>query len=446
MTIQEAGALLRTRKISSVELVRQSLATIDKLNPSLNAFITITADAAMARAKRADDELSRGVDRGPLHGIPVAHKDLFDTAGVRTTYGSKIFTNHIPSQDADVVQLLDRGGAVSLGKLGLHELAYGITSANPHFGPVRNPWNPDRIPGGSSGGSGTAVATGMVMLASGTDTGGSIRIPAAFCGIAGLKPTYGLISTRGCRPLSESLDHMGPMAATVADVALGMEVLTRRKYDLSGESLRGIRVGVPENFFFDHALPEVVEATQRTVDAAKNAGAEIVSVKIEAAEELVECALAIILAEGADSATDIWDRLADLGDDVRARFIQGRAADLNMYLKAQRRRVDAARRFLRVFESCDIVLTPASPLPAPRAGDSKLTLGGKEYDVRLACTRLVRPINLLGNPALALPSGLSSDKLPLSIQLIGRHYEDAPLLRVGHAIERRIPPIIPTWN
>jgi len=439
MTIAQARVALRQRQVSSVQLVEGCLREIDRRNPELNAFLTITADEALEAARAADAELAQGRDRGPLHGIPIAHKDLFDTAGVRTTYGSKIFANHVPKRDAALVARLKAAGAVSLGKLGLHELAYGITSNNPHFGAVRNPFDPSRIPGGSSGGSGVAVATGMALMATGTDTGGSIRIPCSFCGVAGLKPTFGLISTEGCRAVSESLDHMGPMAATVEDVALSMEATTGLSFRSAAPA--GLKIGVPENFFFDHATPEVTAAVDR---AAKASGFEIVRVRVDGIQELHDIAFAIILAEGADSASDILgsdgglDRRADIGADIVSRYDAGRAQDPGKYLRAQRERVSATRRFLRVFDSCDALLTPATPVPAPKLGEDKMTLGGQEYDLRMAVTRLARPINVTGIPALALPGGKTAGGLPIGLQLLGRPHEDSLVLAAGATIERAL--------
>src|SRR6204780_3949728 len=250
MTIAEAAQALRSRRVSSVELTRQCLDQIEKLNPVLNAFITVTGDSALVRAEGLDRELAQGVDRGRLHGIPIAHKDLMWTKGVRTTSGSKVFADFVPDRDAPVVQKLAEAGAVMVGKAGLHELAYGITSDNPHFGTIRNPRNPEHSPGGSSGGSAVAVATGMAFVATGTDTGGSIRVPASFCGVVGLKPTYGLIDRSGVQPLGLSLDHVGPLARTVDDVRVALDAMSdgaRRKP--APASIAKIRVGLPENFY-----------------------------------------------------------------------------------------------------------------------------------------------------------------------------------------------------
>src|SRR5277367_304796 len=248
MTIAESAQALRSRRISSVELTRQCLDQIAKLNPVLNAFITVTGDSALARAQDLDRELAQGTDRGPMHGIPIAHKDLMWTKGVRTTSGSKIFADFVPDRDAPVVRKLDEAGAVMVGKAGLHELAYGITSDNPHFGTIRNPRNPEHSPGGSSGGSGAAVASGMAFMATGTDTGGSIRVPASFCGIAGLKPTYGLVDRSGVQPLGLSLDHVGPLARTVGDLRLALDAMAEpERRRPAPASLGDIRVGMPEN-------------------------------------------------------------------------------------------------------------------------------------------------------------------------------------------------------
>ncbi len=277
MTLLEAAAALRARRVSAVELATESLARIESLEPRLNSFITVTGDRALARARQADRELAAaGVPLGPLHGIPVALKDLFATRGVRTTCGSKVYADFVPDYDAAVVERLEAAGAVVMGKLNMHELAYGVTSANPHFGPVRNPWDVERSPGGSSGGAGAAVAAETVFAAMGSDTGGSIRIPASFCGTVGLKPTYGRVSRYGALPLAYSLDHMGPLARTVRDAAVVLEAIAGhdRRDDTSsrrpiesyvpaeGCPIRGLAIGVPENYFFERLDPEVEAAVQ----------------------------------------------------------------------------------------------------------------------------------------------------------------------------------------
>ncbi len=274
MTIEQAAAKLRAREVSAVELARESLRRIRELQPVLNAFITVTEDLALEQARTADDELGRGIDRGPLHGIPYALKDLFATRGIRTTAGSKIFADYVPDYDCAAFEKLTEAGAVLMGKTGMHELAYGITNDNPHFGPVRNPHDPARISGGSSGGSGAAVAADMVFFAMGTDTGGSIRIPAAYCGCVGLKPTFGRVSRYGVLPLAFSLDHVGPLARTVRDTALVMNAIAGfdQRDDSSSRrpvpdylpaesySLAGRRIGIPDNFFRERLAPAVEAA------------------------------------------------------------------------------------------------------------------------------------------------------------------------------------------
>src|SRR5580698_2559600 len=261
MTILESADALRAKKVSCLELTNDTLAKIARENPRLNAFITVMEESARARASAMDAELSHGIERGPMHGVPIAHKDLVYTKGVRTTGGSKIFKDFVPDHDADIAMNLERAGSVSVGKTGLHEFAYGITSTNPHYGPVRNPWDPETIPGGSSGGSGAAVVAGMAFMAIGTDTGGSIRIPAAFCGCVGLKPTYGRVSKQGIFPLGFTLDHIGPLAMSVRDCALTFEAISTANgvvpaRDLS-RALKGLRIGIPENGLFDRVWPEV---------------------------------------------------------------------------------------------------------------------------------------------------------------------------------------------
>ncbi|HJT89353.1 MAG TPA: amidase, partial [Bryobacteraceae bacterium] len=287
MTLREAARALRERRVSAVELTRDALARIEDLNPGLNAFITVTAESALRRAAAADAELAAGRDLGPLHGIPIALKDLFCTRGVRTTCGSRVFENYVPNFDAAVVERLELAGAVLTGKLNMHELAYGVTSTVSHFGPVRNPWNAEHVPGGSSGGSGAAVAAGMVFAAMGSDTGGSIRIPASFCGVVGLKPTYGRVSRFGALPLAFSLDHMGPLTRDVRDAALVLSAIaghdsrdassSRRPVPSylpeDGCSIRGVRIGFSEKFFWERLDPEVEAAARGALAQAESLGA-----------------------------------------------------------------------------------------------------------------------------------------------------------------------------
>jgi len=436
MTIAEAAQALRSRKISSVELTQQCLDQIAKLNPVLNAFITVTGDSALARAQELDRELAQGVDRGPLHGIPIAHKDLMWTKGVRTTSGSKIFADFVPDRDAPVVQKLAAAGAVMVGKAGLHELAYGITSDNPHFGTIRNPRNPEHSPGGSSGGSGVAVATGMAFLATGTDTGGSIRVPASFCGVAGLKPTYGLIDRRGVQPLGLSLDHVGPLARTVDDLGLALDAMSAPERRRSAPaSVREIRIGLPENFYFTSTAPEVKAAVHDAAQRAEKLDARVIPVRVPDIDALNTAGLVILLSEAAAVHQAHLHRRGDFGADVLALLDQGLLIPAADYVNAQRQRKLLLDEFRNLFQDIDCLFTPSTPITAPRIGQTEITLDGVQHNTRILTTRFARGVNALGFPALSIPCGTSTKGLPIGLQIIARPFEDNLALIVGKSLE-----------
>jgi aspartyl-tRNA(Asn)/glutamyl-tRNA(Gln) amidotransferase subunit A len=419
-----------------MELTKQCLDQIGKLNPDLNAFITVTADSALARAKELDRELAQGFDRGPLHGIPIAHKDLMWTKGIRTTSGSKIFADFMPDRDAPVVEKLAEAGAVMVGKAGLHELAYGITSDNPHFGTIRNPRNPEHSPGGSSGGSGAAVATGMAFIATGTDTGGSIRVPASFCGVAGLKPTYGLIDRSGVQPLGVSLDHVGPLARTVADVRVAMDAMVgsnRRKP--APASVREIRVGLPENFYFESVAPEVKAAVHEAAHRAEKLGVRVIPVRVPDIDALNTVGLVILLSEAAAVHQVNLRRRDDFGADVLALLDQGSLIPAVDYVNAQRQRKLLVSDFHMLFRTIDCLFTPATPITAPRIGQTEITLDGTTHNTRILTTRFARGINVLGFPALSIPCGSSPAGLPIGLQIIARPFDENLLLMLGEALE-----------
>jgi aspartyl-tRNA(Asn)/glutamyl-tRNA(Gln) amidotransferase subunit A len=449
MTIQEAAAGLRACRFSAVELATAAISRIDRHNPGLRAFITVTGAQALDQARQADREFALGKDRGPLHGIPVALKDLFATRGVRTTAGSRVYENFVPAINATVVEKLLAAGAVLLGKLNMHELAYGTTSANPHFGAVRNPWNPEHSPGGSSGGSGAAVAATMVFMAMGSDTGGSIRIPASFCGTVGLKPTYGRVSRYGVLPLGFSLDHVGPLTRSVRDAALALNAIAghdRRDPTTSRRpvvdyvpdedcSMRGVRIGFPDSFFFERLDADVESAVRGAMARAESLGAVLKPVRLPDIPALNAIARIVLLSEASAVAEPYAEDRSLFGADVLALLDQGRLVPAADYINAQRLRRKMRREFDQVWKEVDCLITPATPSPAPRIGDTTVRLGGRDEDVRLASTRLVRGVNALGYPALSLPCGLSASGLPLGMQIIGPAFEEALLLRIGAALE-----------
>ena len=442
MTIQQAGAALRARKISSLELTRQCLDRIDRLNPKLNAFITVTRAAAEKRASEMDAELTHGLDRGPLHGIPIAYKDLVFTKGVRTTAGSKIYADFFPDHDARIVQQFNAAGAVSVGKTGLHELAYGITSTNPHFGAVRNPWDSDAIPGGSSGGSGAAVVAGMALMAIGTDTGGSIRIPAAFCGCVGLKPTYGRVSKQGVFPLGFTLDHIGPLAITVRDCALTFEAISSARGVVPGQvtSLKGTRIGIPlESGFFDRLSPEVKEGVRALIRKAESLGAAIVNVRLPDLDQLNAVARLLLHAEATAAHSANLAKRDMFGPDVLALLDQGRLISAADYVNAQRLRRKMTAAFNTVWKQADCLIVPGAPTAAPKIGQNQIEIDGVVGDVRLATTRLMRGINALGWPALSLPSGFGDNGLPIGVQILGRANAEKTVLEIGAALEDATP-------
>ena len=454
MTILEAARRLRTREVSAVELLDECLGRIAELNPALGAFITVTEESAREAARQADRELASGLDRGPLHGIPVAAKDVFLTRGVRTTAGSRLLADTVPDHDAAAIERLAQAGAVLVGKTNMHELAYGITSANPHFGVVRNPRDPARIPGGSSGGSAVAVAAGMALAALGSDTGGSIRIPAAFCGVVGLKPTYGRVSRFGMLPLSFSMDHAGPITSSVGDAGLMMNAIAGRDprdpsssgapvedYLPAGEgSLEGVRIGLADNFYLERVTPAARAAVERAAELAARQGAHVVRVRVPDMDAVNTIGRVLLLAEAAAAlAPHLADR-ASLGDDVRALLDQGRLIPATDYVNAQRLRRLEQKKFLTLWSQVDILFTPTVPMGAPKIGETTVEIEGRQEDVRLAATRLVRGMDVLGLPALSLPCGLDPNEMPLGLQIMAPELQEKALLRVAAAMEGALGP------
>lgn len=450
LTLEELSPLLRERQLSPVEVTQAYLERINALNESLNAFITVMWDQALADAQRCEGEILRGDYRGPLHGIPIALKDLYDTAGVRTTAASKIYAERVPAEDATVVARLRAAGAVIIGKTNLHEFAYGVTADSSHFGPMRNPWDLERVAGGSSGGSGAAVAAGLCVAATGSDTGGSIRIPAALCGIVGLKPTYGRVSGHGMLPLSWSLDHPGPMARTVYGVAAmlgamaGYDPRDPASADVPvpdytaglGEGLAGLRIGLDPRWALTGIHPEVRAAFREALAVLKNLGAEIVEVSMPRLEEGMEAALTILSAE----ATAIHEeflrtRPEDYQPDVRARLEKGFAIRGIDYGRARRTGELLRRDVALLFQEVDLLATPMCGITAPRIGQREASIDGETVSVMAPLTRYTRLFNLTGLPAISVPCGFSSEGLPMGLQLVGRAWDEATILRAAYAYE-----------
>jgi len=451
MTLTEAAAQLRSKQVSSLELTQQSLDRSKQLQPKLNAFLTFTEDQALQAARQADEDFAKGIDHGPLQGIPVAVKDLYYTRNTKTTAGSKIFADFVPAYDAAVVEKLKAAGAVLTGKLGMHELAFGITSNNAHYGAIRNAWDPTRIPGGSSGGSGVAVSAGMVFAAMGSDTGGSIRIPASYCGTAGIKPTYGLVSRYGTMPLGFSLDHMGPLARTSRDCAAVLNAIAgpdrRDAYSSKAAftpihipatpNLNNLRIGISEEFLLEGVDPEIVAMVHTAARAFHEWGAKIVPLKLGWLRDVVAISHVILPAEAASVLEPHLSRRDDLGPEIRPLFEAGRLIPAVDYLQAQKlRRLYRAKSDNEIWTQCDILIAPSTAITAPKIGEQAVTLAsGQQLEVRTASTLLVRAFNVLGVPAHSVVGGFHSNGLPMSLQLIAKPFAEASLLAAGARFE-----------
>lgn len=457
-TISGIGRLYRSLKLSPVELTQFLLQRIELLNPRINAFLTVSAEAALRDAKAAELALCSKVrkksrrDLGALHGIPISLKDNLYTKDVRTTGGSQILRDFVPLQDAAVVTSLKNAGAVFLGKTNLHEFAYGVTSNNPHFGPVCNPWDLERIPGGSSGGSAAALTAGLGYGSIGTDTGGSIRIPASLCGLAGLKPGIGRVSTAGAIPLSTTLDFVGPMARNAADAALLFEAIcTRGKNEhracvgrVPSPRGRRPRIGIPKQFFLDVVSPEVQQGFDAALVTLKKLGAKLKEVTLPYLQESEKAGNEIAWAEATAYHQEAgWypARSADYGEDVRSRLEMGEKVTAVEYLKALELREKFIAGFhLALLENeVDALVTPTTPIPAPRIGEEKVTIGGKDHSTRALLLRLNRPANLGGIPAISIPCGLTVQGLPVGLQFMAGVTDEPLLIELAAWFEQASP-------
>lgn len=446
-TIADLAPRLRRKEISPIDLTRACLDRIEKLNPTLNAFITVMADSALAEASAAENEIVRGEWRGPLHGIPIALKDLIDTAGTRTTAASELFANRIPDEDAEVVRRLRRAGAVILGKNNLHEFAYGGSSLVSFFGDVHNPRITAHIAGGSSGGSAASVAARLCYAAIGTDTAGSIREPAALCGCVGIKPTYGRVSARGVIPLSWSLDHVGPLAATAADAAIVLQAIAG--YDsrdvssvnvpvddyVSGldNSTKKVRVGIPRKYFYDDLDEEVRAAVEQAIAVIGMLVAEMLDVEIEvSSDRTVQAAESFAYhAENISRSPELYQA------ETLRRIRSGEKISAADYITRRREMDDQRRRAHNFFSEVDLLVTPTMPIPAPAIADLKKDPNALR-PAELKLLRNTRPFNVWGLPAVSVPCGFTKAGLPIGLQIAGPHWREDLVLRLAHAYEREV--------
>ena len=456
-TIEELAALLAKRKISPVELTELFLRRIDQHNPALNAFLTVTAEHALSAARRAEKQLLRPRgsqhENSPLLGIPITLKDNIWTRGIRSTAGSKILRDFVPAEDSTVARKLSRAGAILLGKTNLNEFAYGITGGNAHYGPVHNPWALDRISGGSSSGSAVAIAAGLCAASIGTDTGGSIRVPSAFCGTVGLKPTFGRVSVFGTMPLSPSLDHVGPLARCVADAAILLDLIagrdpldptssTKRVEDYRGaleKPLRKFRLGRPREHYWEKLDPEVRLAAEAAVHEMETRGAVVREVSLPHLKESLDAATEISLAEALhvhEAAGYFPARAAEYGEEVRQRIEAGGKVPANCYLAGFDVRKRLLAEFDAAFQDVDAIVAPTLPVPAPPIGAESVRIDGEEIGTRPAIVGHSRPANFTGLPAISIPCGFTRDGLPVGLQLIGRAFDEATLLRIAYSYER----------
>ncbi|MGD0570925.1 MAG: amidase [Candidatus Sulfotelmatobacter sp.] len=452
-TIVELVPRLRGREVSPVELTRACLDRIEKLNPVLNAFITVMAESALAEARAAEGEIFRGDWRGPLHGIPIALKDILDTAGTRTTAASELCQSRVPADDAEVVRRLRRAGAVILGKNNLHEFAYGGSSLVSFFGDVHNPWNAAHIAGGSSGGSAAAVAAGLCYAAIGTDTAGSIREPAALCACVGLKPTYGRVSARGVIPLSRSLDHVGPMAATVGDAAAVLQAIagydaldvSSANVPLSdyvsglGDEVKHLRVGILRAYFYDDLNAEVAAAVEQALAVISALVADVREIQLAEMRIEVPMDRTVQAAEAfAFHAADIARTPELYQPETLRRIRSGENISAPEYIQRRRELEEARRRAQEIFAGIDLLVTPTTPLPAPTIADLKKDPEALR-PAELILLRNTRPFNVWGLPAVSVPCGFTKGGLPIGLQVVGPHWREDLVLRLAHGYEQVTP-------
>jgi aspartyl-tRNA(Asn)/glutamyl-tRNA(Gln) amidotransferase subunit A len=455
-TIKDLSQHIARKDLSPVEITEAILARIDATDTSLGSYITVLAESALRSAHAAEQEIQQGRYRGPLHGVPIAVKDLVWTKGVVTTCASSILKDYIPSEDATIIKRFRDSGAVLLGKLNMHEFAFGVTGETSAFGPCRNPWDLNRLPGGSSSGSGVAVAAGLAYGAIGTDTGGSIRIPASLCGTVGLKATYGRVSRYGVIPLSWSFDHVGPLARSVEDAALllnsiaGHDQLDPSSAEVSvpefdkglSDNLRGVRLGIPREFFFENITAEVKSAVTSAIDRMSDLGAQIQEVSIPLLDHTVAIWNTCVLPEATAYHLNHLRTHPELyTPEVRERLELGLFIPAVAYATAQRIRRKLSEQVYEVFRNVDIIIGPTTPSSAPKAGGEEVLVGETKQDARISMGYLTRVANLTGIPSISLPCGFSSHGMPIGMQLMAKSFDESTAIRTAHAYEKAT-----TWH
>ena len=449
LTATEILPLYKTKQLSPVELTYDILGKIDQLNSTLNAYITVTPELAIEQAKQAEHDMMRGNRRGLLQGVPIGIKDNFFTKGIRTTGGSKILANFVPDYNATTVNHIYNSGAIILGKLNMHEFGGGLTNTNPFYGDAKNPWNIAYTPGGSSGGSGTALAAGLATLATGTDTFGSIRVPAAMCGIYGLKPTYGLVSTKGLFPLAWSLDHPGPMARSATDLALLLQVMagydpddpaslnvpTPNYMECLNRDITGLKIGIP-TYFLKGLDGEVERLFKRSISELENLGTYIIEVDIPELSLTTFAEYVTTTGEGATSGNRwLTEFPADLAQDVRIFLSTGAVTQTPQYVKAQQARRKLTNAMKNVFEKVDVLVSPTIPIKTPPFSSNWVE---QNLDVIEKCIPFTGPANLTSIPSLSMPIGLDTNGLPVGMQVMGNHLSEPLLLNIASVWEKTI--------
>ena len=451
LSIAELSQAYRDKSLSPVEATQAYLQRISTHNDKVNAFVTLCEEEALAEAKQAETDIAAGNWRGPMHGIPIGHKDLYKTAGIRTTAGSLVLENDVPDEDATAVTRLKQAGVVMLGKLNTHEFAYGPTNDSSMFGPCRNPWDTERFSGGSSGGSGAAVALRMCAGATGSDTGGSVRMPSACCGITGLKPTYGRASRTGLYTMCWTMDHCGPLVRSAEDAALMFQPMAgpdgrdaaaadREVPDFTsalGDDIKGLKIGLPRRYFFDRALPEIETAADQAIAVLEGLGAEVQEVDIPYIEYAPAAAMVHYLTESRAYHDDhIWTIGDRYTDQVRLHLEIGQYVLAKDYMHADRYRTMLGHAFADVLAQVDVLAMPGLPLTAQPLGQDTIDIRGETESVWHAILRNTEPFDLTGLPALVMPNGFASDGMPMSLQIVGRPFDEPGVLKVGHAFQQ----------